>query len=54
MFKVMTKETVKNGASQLHNFRVNFHKFHVLFSTRLTQARLSQVLGKMDSENAHG
>jgi hypothetical protein len=28
---------VKDGASQFHNFRVNFHKFHALFSTRLSQ-----------------
>jgi hypothetical protein len=28
---------VKDGASQHQNFCVNFHKFHALFSTRLSQ-----------------
>jgi hypothetical protein len=48
------KKSVKDSALQFHNFHVNFHKFHALFSTRLSQSRLSQVLHKMDSENAHG
>jgi hypothetical protein len=34
------KKFVKDGASQFQNFRVNFHKFHALFSTRLSQVRL--------------
>jgi hypothetical protein len=28
---------VKDGASQFQNFCVNFHKFHTLFSTGLSQ-----------------
>jgi hypothetical protein len=36
------------------NFYVNFHKFLTLFSMRLSQARLSQVLCNMGSENVHG
>jgi hypothetical protein len=43
------KKCVQNGASQFQNFHVNFHKFHAPFSTRL-----SQVLRKTVSENAHG
>jgi hypothetical protein len=39
---------------EFHKFHVNLHKFHALFSMRLIQARLSQVLQKMDSTNAHG
>jgi hypothetical protein len=34
---------------QFQNFHVNFHKYHAVFSKRL-----SCVLRKMDSENAHG
>jgi hypothetical protein len=34
---VMSLFKVKDGASQFQNFRVNFHKFHALFSTRLSQ-----------------
>jgi hypothetical protein len=45
---------VKNLASQFQNFPLNFHKLHTLFSMRLSQARLSQVSRKMDSENADG
>jgi hypothetical protein len=30
------QKSVKDGASQFRNFRVNFHKFHALFSTRLS------------------
>jgi hypothetical protein len=37
LLKVLTKKFVKDGASQFQNFRVNFHKFHALFSTRLSQ-----------------
>jgi hypothetical protein len=29
-------KSVKNGASQFQNFRVNFHKLHAVFSTRLS------------------
>jgi hypothetical protein len=36
-FKVLTKKFMKDGSSQLQNFRVNFHKYHALFSTRLSQ-----------------
>jgi hypothetical protein len=54
LFKMLTKKFLKDGDSQFQNFRVNFHKFHALFCTRLSQTRLSQVLRKMDSENAHG
>jgi hypothetical protein len=32
---------------------MKFHKFIALFSTRLSQARLTQVLLKMSSENAN-
>jgi hypothetical protein len=31
------KKYVKDSASQSQNFRVNFHKFHALFSMRLSQ-----------------
>jgi hypothetical protein len=31
------KKIVKDGASQFQNFYVNFHKFHALFSMRLSQ-----------------
>jgi transposase len=31
------EKCVNEGASQFQNFRVNFHKFHALFSTRLSQ-----------------
>jgi hypothetical protein len=31
------KQSVKDGVSQFQNFRVNFHKFHALFSARLSQ-----------------
>jgi hypothetical protein len=34
---MLTKKFVKDGASQLQNFRVNFHTFQVLFYTRLSQ-----------------
>jgi hypothetical protein len=34
---VFTRKCVKDGASQFQNFRVNFHKFHALFSMRLSQ-----------------
>jgi hypothetical protein len=43
---------MEDGASQFQNFGVNFHKFHALFSTRLSQTRLPQALRKMTSENA--
>jgi hypothetical protein len=33
---------------------MNFHKFHALFSKRLSQARLSQVSHEMGSKNVHG
>jgi hypothetical protein len=31
------QKSVKDGASQFQNFYANFHKFHALFSTRLSQ-----------------
>jgi hypothetical protein len=37
LFKVLSKKFVKNKASQSQSFRVNFHKFHTLFSVRLSQ-----------------
>jgi hypothetical protein len=37
VLKVLTKKFVKDGASQFQNLLVNFHKFHALFSTRLSQ-----------------
>jgi hypothetical protein len=52
LLKVLTKKFVKDSVSKSQNFHVNFHKFHALLSTRLSQARLSQVLHKMGSENA--
>jgi hypothetical protein len=36
LFKMLTKKFVKDGASKFQNFHVNFHKFHALFSTRLS------------------
>jgi hypothetical protein len=36
-FKSVDQKYVKDGASQFQNFRLNFHKFHALFSTRLSQ-----------------
>jgi hypothetical protein len=37
LFKMLTKIFVKDGDSQFQNVRVIFHKFHALFSTRLSQ-----------------
>jgi hypothetical protein len=39
LFEVLAqkKKIVKEGASQFQDFRVNFHKFHALFFTRLSQ-----------------
>jgi hypothetical protein len=37
MFKVLIKTFVKEGASQLQNFLVNFHKFHAISSIILLQ-----------------
>jgi hypothetical protein len=50
LFKVLTKKFVKDSATQFQNFHVNFHKLHSLFSKRLSQARLSQVLRNVGSE----
>jgi hypothetical protein len=41
LVQMLTKKFAKDGASQFQNFHVNFHKFRSLFSTRLSQARLS-------------
>jgi hypothetical protein len=38
---------------QFQKCHTNFRKFHSLFSTGLSQARLSQVLLKMGSESTH-
>jgi hypothetical protein len=40
LFKVLTKKFVKDGASQLQNFCVNFHKFHALFCIKIITFRL--------------
>jgi hypothetical protein len=53
LFKELTKTFVKFGASQFQDFRVNFHKFHTLFSERLSQLGYHKVLPKMGSENVH-
>jgi hypothetical protein len=53
LFKVLAKKFVKDSISQFRNFHVNFHRFHPLFSTRLSQTRLSQVLRKMGFVNAY-
>jgi hypothetical protein len=37
LFQNVNKKSVKNGVSQFKNFLMNFHKFHPLFSTRLSQ-----------------
>jgi hypothetical protein len=37
LFSAVSKKSVKDGVSQFQNFRVNFHKFHALISTRLSQ-----------------
>jgi hypothetical protein len=37
LFKVLTRKFVKDGASQFQNFCVNYHKFHALVSTTLSQ-----------------
>jgi hypothetical protein len=34
LVEVLTKKSVKDGASRFQNFHVNFHKFQALFSTR--------------------
>jgi hypothetical protein len=31
------QKSEKDSASQFQNFHVNFHKFHALFSTRLSE-----------------
>jgi hypothetical protein len=52
--QIVDQKSVNDGASQFQNIRVNFRKFHILFSTSSSQTRLSQVLRKMGSENVHG
>jgi hypothetical protein len=37
LFRVLTKKFVKGESSQFQNCRVNFHKFHILFSMKLSQ-----------------
>jgi hypothetical protein len=37
LVQVLTKIFVKNGTSLFQNFQVNFHKFHALFSMKLSQ-----------------
>jgi hypothetical protein len=53
LFKVLSRKFFRDDTSQFENFRVNFYKFHALLSMRLSQARLSQILHKVGSENAH-
>jgi hypothetical protein len=36
LVRVVIKECVKDTASQFQKFRVNFYKFHALFSIRLS------------------
>jgi hypothetical protein len=52
--QIVDKKIVKDGALQFQNFLLNFHKLHWLFSMRLSHSRVSQILRKMASENAHG
>jgi hypothetical protein len=35
LIESIDQKFVKDSTSQFQNFRVNFHKFHALFSTRL-------------------
>jgi hypothetical protein len=37
LVQIVDQKFVKDGASQFRNFRVNFHKFHALFSMRLSK-----------------
>jgi hypothetical protein len=37
LFKVLLQKIVKGGVSQFQNFCVNLHKFHALFTMRLSQ-----------------
>jgi hypothetical protein len=37
LFRGLTKNFVKDGTSLFQNILVNFHKFHTLLSTRLSQ-----------------
>jgi hypothetical protein len=55
LFKVLTKKFVRDGDSQFQNFFVNFHNFlHCSLWDYHSRVRLSQVLCKTGSENAHG
>jgi hypothetical protein len=51
LFKVLTKKFVKDRDSQFHNIRVNFHKIHALFSTRVLQLGIDY---HKFSEKGHG
>jgi hypothetical protein len=51
LFKVLTKKFVKDGTSQFQKFHVTFHKFHTLFSMRLSVRLGYHMTG---SKNAHG
>jgi hypothetical protein len=54
LFKLLTQKFVTDHASLFQNFRVAFHKFQPLFSTRLSQLGSAITsLRKMGSENAH-
>jgi hypothetical protein len=43
LVQVLTKKFVKDGTSQFPNIHVNFHKFHILFSMRLSQLDLDMT-----------
>jgi hypothetical protein len=47
-FEIFAKKIVKDVAYKLQNFYVNVHMFY----TRISQARLSQVVRMIGSENA--
>jgi hypothetical protein len=53
LFQSVDKQICERCHLTISELSCEFHKFHALFSTRLSQARLSQVVCKMGSENAH-
>jgi hypothetical protein len=48
------QKCMKDDALQFQKFLMNIHKFQALFSLKLSQARLSQVLREIGSKNAYG
>jgi hypothetical protein len=50
LFKVLTKKTVKDDAPQFQNLHVNFHNFHALLSTRLSQLRYAIIISSVLDE----